>query len=145
MSGISQPPHGMRIAVCCRMILAPTAHDRCHAICIICIVASLIRVASEVQICYERETGKPLGYAVVHFTESAAAQNAINVLNNAQVDGRQIVVAPYRPRVGGQGDRPPPRRHPTGPAGPALDEAFGLVLDLHKHATWMCAFRTACC
>ena len=91
-----------------------------------------------VQICYDRQTGKPLGYAVVHFTDSAAAQHAMGILNNSQIDGRQIVVAPYRSRVSDPSAPKKPAPHRT-PASAGTNEAFGVVLDLHKSATWMCA------
>jgi hypothetical protein len=87
------------------------------------------------QICYERHTGKPLGYAVVHFDNPAAAQYAIDVLHNVEVDGRHIVVAPYRPRVS-DASGPKPAARP--PSRPGVDEAVALVMDLHKNATWMC-------
>eukprot|EP00892_Ulva_mutabilis_P006321 jgi/Ulvmu1/4060/UM019_0038.1 len=86
------------------------------------------------KICYDRHTGKPLGYAVVHFDNPAAAQYAIDVLHNIEVDGRSIVVAPYRPRVG---DPSAPKQPPKAPGGPSADEAIALVMDLHKSATWM--------
>lgn len=91
-----------------------------------------------VQICYHRQTGKPLGYAVVHFTDAACAQHAMNVLNNAQVDGRQIVVAPYRSRVSDPNAQKKATPHRS-PSAPGTNESFGLILDLHKSATWMCA------
>lgn len=94
------------------------------------------------QICYDRQTGKPLGYAVVHFTSAAAAQHAIDTLNNAEIDGRHIVVAPYRSRVS---DPTQPRMPPV-PRGPTVataNQSFGLILDLHKNATWMCASNAA--
>lgn len=94
------------------------------------------KCAHAMQICYDRHTGKPLGYAVVHFDNPAAAQYAIDVLHNIEVDGRHIVVAPYRPRVG---DPSAPKQAPKGPGGPSADEAIALVMDLHKSATWMCA------
>lgn len=94
--------------------------------------------AAVLQICYDRHTGKPLGYAVVHFDNPAAAQYAIDVLHNIEVDGRHIVVAPYRPRAG---DPMAPRQPPKPPGGPSADEAVALVMDLHKNATWMCVFR----
>jgi hypothetical protein len=62
----------------------------------------------------------------------------MSVLNNAQVDGRQIVVAPYRSRV----SDPNARKKPTplrSPSAAGANESFGLILDLHKSATWMCA------
>lgn len=93
------------------------------------------------QICYDRHTGKPLGYAVVHFDNPAAAQYAIDVLHNIEVDGRHIVVAPYRPRAG---DPTAPKQPPKPPGGPSADEAVALVMDLHKNATWMCAPACLC-
>lgn len=87
------------------------------------------------QICYERHTGKPLGYAVVHFDNPAAAQYAIDMLHNVEVDGRHIVVAPYRPRVS-DASGPKPAARPA--SRPGVDEAVALVMDLHKNATWMC-------
>jgi RNA recognition motif. (a.k.a. RRM, RBD, or RNP domain) len=96
-------------------------------------------VEDVVQICYDRQTGKPLGYAVVHFTDALSAQQAIGALNSAVVDGRQIVVAPYRSRIADPNAprQPAQRRAPA--SSPGLNEAFGAVLDLHKSATWMCA------
>ena len=91
------------------------------------------------QICYARQTGKPLGYAVVHFDNQAAAQYAIDVLHNAEVDGRHIVVAPYRPRVS-DGFAPNAAARPSGPTRPTANGAVALVMDLNKNATWMHAF-----
>lgn len=96
-----------------------------------------------VQICYERHTGKALGYAVVHFDNPAAAQYAIDMLHNAEVDGRHIVVAPYCPRVS---DSSAPNAWPRPPSRPAANEAVALVMDLNKNATWMCGFHwSRCC
>ena len=75
---------------------------------------------------------------MVHFTDAVAAQHAMNALNNALLDGRQIVVAPYRSRVTDpNAPRQPPQRRSITP-GLGGNEAFGAILDLHKNATWMC-------
>jgi RNA recognition motif-containing protein len=91
------------------------------------------------QICYDRQTGKPLGYAVAHFTNAVSAQHAIDTLNNVEVDGRHIVVAPYRSRVSdpSQAKASAPNRAPAVGIG---TQAHGLILNLHKDATWMYAF-----
>jgi hypothetical protein len=92
--------------------------------------------ATVLQICYHRQTGKPLGYAVAHFTNALAAQHAIDTLNDVEVDGRHIVVAPYRSRVSDptQAKAAAPSRAPAVSTG---TQAHGLVLNLHKDATWM--------
>lgn len=97
-------------------------------------------VGTAVQICYQRHTGKPLGYAVVHFDNPAAAQYAIDMLHNAEVDGRHIVVAPYRPRVS---DATALKASPRPPSRPAANEAVALVMDLNTNATWMYASSCA--
>jgi RNA recognition motif-containing protein len=89
------------------------------------------------QICYDRNTGKPLGYAVVHFDNAAAAQRAIDTVHNLEVEGRNIVVAPYRPKISDSfgpkpmSSRPANFRH--------IEEYTAVVLNLHVDATWMCA------
>ena len=46
----------------------------------------------------DRMTSRSKGFAFVEMSESAAAQEAINQLNNREVDGRSISVAEARPK-----------------------------------------------
>ena len=64
------------------------------------------RNVSEVSIVTDRETGRPRGFAFVEMGSDQDAQNAINELNDMQLDGRNIQVNEARerqPRGGGGG------------------------------------------
>jgi hypothetical protein len=93
------------------------------------------------QICYERRTGKHLGYAVSHFENPAAAQYAIDMLHNFNLRGRNIVVAPYQKIT-----RDAAALHPS----PlqcsqiAADSAIAVVMNLSADATWMYVFFPSC-
>lgn len=51
-----------------------------------------------VKIIKDRETGKSKGFAFVEMTNDADAQKAIAELNEAEFEGRQMVVKEARPR-----------------------------------------------
>ncbi|WP_459187536.1 RNA recognition motif domain-containing protein [Parabacteroides sp. APC149_11_2_Y6] len=51
-----------------------------------------------VKIIKDRETGKSKGFAFVEMSNDAAAQKAIEELNEAEFEGRQMVVKEARPR-----------------------------------------------
>lgn len=55
----------------------------------------------------DRETGRSRGFAFVEMPNDDEAQNAIQELNDTEVDGRTIVVKKAEPREnrGGGGDR----------------------------------------
>jgi RNA recognition motif-containing protein len=57
----------------------------------------------------DRMSGRPKGFAFVEMVDDAKAQEAINQLNEREVDGRAIKVAEARPRrddqAGGGGRR----------------------------------------
>jgi RNA recognition motif-containing protein len=59
----------------------------------------------------DRETGRSRGFGFVEMENDDAAQEAVNRLNNSDLDGRNITVAEARPRRddgfgGGGGGRP---------------------------------------
>ena len=65
----------------------------------------------------DRVTGRSKGFAFVEMADDAAAQEAINQLNDREVDGRAIKVAEARPREN-EGDRTGrPRRDDRGAGG----------------------------
>ncbi|CAL2027772.1 hypothetical protein CAEBREN_23840 [Caenorhabditis brenneri] len=47
---------------------------------------------NNVRIVYDRETGRPRGFAFVEFADEAAAQRAVQELNGADFNGRQLRV-----------------------------------------------------
>jgi RNA recognition motif-containing protein len=51
---------------------------------------------------FERDTNRSKGFGFVEFEDQAAAQAAMNALNNTEFEGRTIVVSEARPRE----DRP---------------------------------------
>jgi len=56
---------------------------------------------ASVKLITDRETGRSRGFAFVEYTEEAAAQAAIEALNETEMDGRQIrvnIAQPPRPR-----------------------------------------------
>ncbi len=54
------------------------------------------------QVVMDRMTGRSRGFGFVEFEDDAAADEAVNKMNGADVDGRKIVVNEARPRE----DRP---------------------------------------
>lgn len=52
-----------------------------------------------VKIIKDRETGRSKGFAFVEMPDNAAAQKAIDELNQAEFEGRQMVVKEARPRM----------------------------------------------
>jgi RNA recognition motif-containing protein len=93
------------------------------------------------QICYERRTGKHLGYAVSHFEDPAAAQFAIDMLHNFKLGGRNIVVAPYQKKAMDAATRHP---SPLQCSQIAVNSAVAVVMNLSPDATWMYDFFPSC-
>ena len=60
---------------------------------------------TSVDVVTDRYTGKPRGFAFVEMADDAKAQEAINQLNEQEVDGRTIKVAEARPKRDDRGDR----------------------------------------
>ena len=56
-------------------------------------------VVDSVKIIIDRETGKSKGFAFVEMPDDAAAKKAIAELNEAEYEGRQMVVKEARPRA----------------------------------------------
>ena len=52
-----------------------------------------------VKIIKDRETGRSKGFAFVEMPDSTEAQKAINELNEAEFEGRQMVVKEARPKM----------------------------------------------
>jgi cold-inducible RNA-binding protein len=52
----------------------------------------------ETNLMMDRESGRPRGFGFVTMSTSEEAQNAINALNGATVDGRNLTVNIARPR-----------------------------------------------
>jgi RNA recognition motif-containing protein len=94
-----------------------------------------------VQICYEQQTGKHLGYAVSHFENPAAAQFATDMLQNFQLRGRNIVVAPYKKKARNAAAQ---LTFPSQCSQFAPYEAFAVVTNLRKDVKWMYAFFVSC-
>jgi len=61
------------------------------------------RTVSEVIIMTDRETGRPRGFGFVEMGSDADAQAAIQALDGAALDGRNITVNEARERTGGGG------------------------------------------
>lgn len=60
----------------------------------------------------DRFTGQARGFGFVEINDDAAAQRAIEVCNNKELNGRAVAVneaRPMTPREGGGGGRPPRR------------------------------------
>ena len=55
-------------------------------------------VVDSVKIIKDRETGKSKGFAFVEMPDDAAAKKAIEELNEAEYEGRQMVVKEARPK-----------------------------------------------
>lgn len=47
----------------------------------------------------DRDTGRSKGFGFVEFADAEAGQKAINELNEAELDGRTMVVKEARPRA----------------------------------------------
>ena len=58
-----------------------------------------------VQVVTDRETGRSRGFAFVEMSDSAQADQAINALNGAEMDGRALNVNEARPKPQGGGGR----------------------------------------
>lgn len=63
-----------------------------------------------VNVVTDRDTGQARGFAFVEMTERRDAENAISVLNGAELNGRAMTVNEARPKAqggnsGGYGDR----------------------------------------
>jgi RNA recognition motif-containing protein len=56
-----------------------------------------------VSVVTDRETGQPRGFAFVEMTERNEAENAINALNGAELNGRAMNVNEARPKPAGGG------------------------------------------
>ena len=56
-------------------------------------------VVDSVKIIKDRETGKSKGFAFVEMPDDDAAKKAIDELNEAEFEGRQMAVKEARPRM----------------------------------------------
>ena len=56
-------------------------------------------VADSVKIIIDRETGKSKGFAFVEMPNDAEGKRAIEELNEAEYEGRQMVVKEARPKM----------------------------------------------
>jgi len=56
-----------------------------------------------VSVVTDRDTGQPRGFAFVEMTEAGQAEQAINALNGAELNGRALNVNEARPRPQGGG------------------------------------------
>jgi RNA recognition motif-containing protein len=56
-----------------------------------------------VNIVTDRDTGQPRGFAFVEMTDKQEAENAINQLNGAELNGRAMNVNEARPKPAGGG------------------------------------------
>jgi RNA recognition motif-containing protein len=56
-----------------------------------------------VSVVTDRDTGQPRGFAFVEMTDRTEAQNAINQLNGADLNGRSLNVNEARPKPAGGG------------------------------------------
>jgi RNA recognition motif-containing protein len=67
---------------------------------------------TEANLMMDRATGRPRGFAFVTMSTADEAQNAINALNGATLDGRNLTVNEARPREasGARGPRSGGRR-----------------------------------
>ena len=55
-------------------------------------------VVESVKLIIDRDTNRSKGFAFAEFTNESEARNAINELNGAEYDGRQMVVKEATPR-----------------------------------------------
>lgn len=69
-----------------------------------------IGTVQSVSLITENGTGRSKGFAFVEMPDDAQAQEAINQLNDREVDGRNIRVAEARPRTEDSGRMGAPRR-----------------------------------
>lgn len=53
---------------------------------------------SSAKIITDKFTGKSRGFGFVEMSDSAAAENAVNGLNNTSIDGRSVKVMEARPK-----------------------------------------------
>ncbi|CAP36102.1 Protein CBG18684 [Caenorhabditis briggsae] len=53
---------------------------------------SSVGTVTNVRIVLDRETGRPRGFAFVEFSEQQSAERAVNELNGADFNGRQLRV-----------------------------------------------------
>lgn len=56
-------------------------------------------VVDSVKIIKDRDTGRSKGFAFVEMPDNKAAQRAIDELNEAEYEGRQMVVKEARPKM----------------------------------------------
>jgi RNA recognition motif-containing protein len=63
------------------------------------------RRVEEIAIIYDRDTGRPRGFAFVTMATPDDAQSAIDALNGRELDGRQLTVNEARAKTGGGGGR----------------------------------------
>lgn len=61
------------------------------------------RTVTDVQLMTDRETGRPRGFGFVEMGSDQDAEAAIQALDGADLDGRNITVNPARERTGGGG------------------------------------------
>jgi RNA recognition motif-containing protein len=58
---------------------------------------------TEVKMMYDRDTGRPRGFAFVEMASDAEAAKAIEALNGRELDGRTLTVNEAQERSGGGG------------------------------------------
>ncbi|MCG8556135.1 MAG: RNA-binding protein [Proteobacteria bacterium] len=76
----------------------------------------------------DRETNRSRGFGFVTFSDSSAADAAIEEMNGAELDGRSLTVNEARARTGGRGGfggGPPPRNSGFGGVGGGRDRDRG--------------------
>ena len=60
--------------------------------------SDLQQVLESVKLIIDRDTNRSKGFAFAEFTNESEARNAINELNGAEYEGRQMVVKEATPR-----------------------------------------------